>query len=184
MSEMYRTCLGRTPSIDGRATRWPFAQRHARRAPPDPVRTTRKNAVREWIQRRVKHDRHVAQRKAQLAGHCPECGTDGHRLHSACVGKSASDAIDAVLDEHPGEHNIGRLVALVQAKHQAMHLTPQRVCCSECNTRLAALHPPDAARSPQVAPVAGGGEVEWRSRWQSEGLVASPTHRLDCDALD
>ena len=181
------TCVG--------VSRLYWKRRRAQCTQADPVRTTLKNTLRELMQKAVKNDPNIKQIKAQLSGFCPYCGTDGNQLHSARVGKSASDAIDAVLDEHPGVYDIFRLNALVQSKHQTMLITPQAVCCSKCNRLFESPEGQNSAGTcmtvglvshRSVVPAVGGEyDSEWRQKWQLDGLLSTPQlHPPDLDELD
>ena len=172
-----------------------------------PFLTNRKNMLREMMQRRMKNDPNLKQRKRLLAGQCPGCGTQCPSLHATHVGKYASDVIDAVVYAHPAEHRIGRLDNLVQSALGTMHVD---VCCSRCNRvcpdcRNGMSGSMTTSKSTQASnedgdvcdgewcllentvvapqPPPNMAEDEWRQRWHSEGLLAT-RQLVDVDALD
>jgi hypothetical protein len=102
---------------------------------------TKKNALRELNQKRIKNNVNISRMKRQCQtirnnktiNQCPHCKREVYRLTCAHVGERVSSIIDRVLKENPKEHNICILDQMIQDIHNDIIIV---VCCDTCNKLL------------------------------------------------
>lgn len=97
---------------------------------------TKKNALRELNQKRIKSNREIIKKKnecliKQGLWKCPHCSREVKRLTCAHTGMPVSKIIDDILQQNPYENDICKLDKIVQARHDKIMII---ICCDKCNT--------------------------------------------------
>lgn len=97
---------------------------------------TKKNALRELNQKRIKNNREIIKKKNDCLikpglWKCPHCLMEVKRLTCAHTGMPVSKIIDDILQQNPDENDICKLDKIVQARHDKIMII---ICCDKCNT--------------------------------------------------
>ena len=96
---------------------------------------TKKNALRELNQKRIKNNKIVMQKKKECLltkglWKCPHCDLQVKRLTCAHIGIPVYKIIDEILEQNPNENDITILDKMVQLKHEDIQIV---ICCDKCN---------------------------------------------------
>jgi hypothetical protein len=99
---------------------------------------TKKNALRELNQKRIKDNREIIKKKKECLierglWKCPHCLREVKRLTCAHTGMPVSKIIDDILEQNPDENDICKLDKIVQDIHDTIIII---ICCDQCNTLI------------------------------------------------
>lgn len=99
---------------------------------------SKKNALRELNQKRIKNDRQIVNKKNECLvtkglWKCPHCHKEVPRLTCAHVGMPVAKILDEILEQNPDENDIIILDKIVQQRHATIQIV---ICCDKCNHLL------------------------------------------------
>ncbi len=131
------------------------------------------NILREHDQKKALRHPMIMRAKRECGGICPCCKEAVTQLHAAHIGTPRSKIIGSVLDTHPTENDIIKLIEYLDLANKDVQLV---IACKECNDRIEDITNPSNTLVPSHVTHTSESSASYQNRPLEEGLHLSQAH--------